>query len=105
MLELLKRGVFTGVGLGLLARDKIEEMAKTISEEAQLSEEQGRKLFESMLKQSEEAKESLQARIDQAIQEALAKMSVATREDVQGLDERLTRLEKLSRDTGCCSGA
>jgi len=105
MLELLKRGVFTGVGLGLLARDKIEEMAKTISEEAQLSEEQGRKLFESMLKQSEEAKESLQARIDQAIQDALAKMAVATREDVQGLDERLTRLEKLSRDTGCCSGA
>ena len=105
MLELLKRGVFTGVGLGLLARDKVEEMAKTISEEAQLSEEQGRKLFESMLKQSEEAKESLQARIDQAIQDALAKMPVATREDVQGLDERLTRLEKLSRDTGCCSGA
>jgi polyhydroxyalkanoate synthesis regulator phasin len=46
MMDLLKRGILTGIGIASLTKDKIEELAEKIIEESKLSEEEGRKLVE-----------------------------------------------------------
>ena len=59
MLDLVKRGILMGIGISSLTKDKIEELAEKIIEESKLSEEEGRKLVEDLLKQSKEARKNL----------------------------------------------
>jgi len=44
MIEQVKKGVLTGIGLGLMTNEKILEFARKSVEEAKLSTEEARKL-------------------------------------------------------------
>jgi len=95
MVALLRKTVLTGIGFAYMTKDKIEEVAKKISEESNLTEEEGRKLAKDLLKQSEEAKQNLETRIDKVVKSALGKLDIPSRQDLQKLESRVEELEKL----------
>ena len=100
MIELFKKGVFTGLGLGLMAKEKVEETAKSIAEECKLSEEQGRKLYEEMLKKSESSRTDLESQVEQFVDSAIAKMKeLPTSDDLEKKwEDRIANLEsKIER--------
>ncbi len=45
MLDLLKKGLLTGIGLGLTTKEKVEEYDKKEAKEAKRSQEEGEKLL------------------------------------------------------------
>ena len=96
MIELFKKGVFTGIGLGWMAKEKVEETAKSIAFECKLSEEQGRKLYEEMVKKSESTRTDLEQQVEQLVDGALAKMKAQpTSEELeQRFDAKLEKLEE-----------
>ncbi|HHJ11511.1 MAG TPA: hypothetical protein ENK25_11580 [Bacteroidetes bacterium] len=95
MLESLKKGILAGIGLGLTTKEKIEEYAKKAAEEAKLSKEEGEKFLKDLLKQSEEAKKSLDKKIRDGINAAMTKSGVVPREEYEKLEKRVEKLEKL----------
>jgi len=97
MIDLLKKGIFTGVGLGLMAKDKVEEIAKQAASEAKLSEEDGKKFMKSVLKQSEETAKELEDKIKEKVTDLVDKLNVPTGTKIAELEARITELEnKLS---------
>ena len=50
LFDTLKKTLYAGVGMAFLTRDKIEEMAKKLAEEAKLSEADGKKFIDELLK-------------------------------------------------------
>ena len=56
MVDLIKKAIYTGVGLAVLTKEKAEELVKELSQQAKLSEQEGKELFDSLLKQSEHAR-------------------------------------------------
>ena len=103
MVDLLRKMVLTGIGLVYMTKDKIEEVAKNLSEESNLTEEEGRKLAKDMLSQSEEAKRNLETRIDKVVKSALGKLDIPSRQDLQKLESRVEELEKLRGKGGSSS--
>lgn len=95
MVDLLRKTVLTGIGLAYMTKDKIEEMAKKISAESNLTEEESRRVAQDLLKQSEEAKRNLETRIDKVVKSALGKLDIPSRQDLQKLESRVEELEKL----------
>jgi polyhydroxyalkanoate synthesis regulator phasin len=93
MMDLLKRGILTGIGIASLTKDKIEELAEKIIEESKLSEEEGRKLVENLLKQSKEARKNLEEEVKKTVGDALEKLDVPSRKDLEDLKIRIERLE------------
>jgi len=93
MLDLAKRGVLTGIGLASLTKDKIEELAENIIEESKLSEEEGRKLVDDLLKQSEEARKNLEEEVKKTVGDALEKLDIPSRKDFEDLEARIEKLE------------
>ena len=93
MLDLVKRGILTGIGIASLTKDKIEELAEKIIEESKLSEEEGRKLVEDLLKQSEEARKNLEEEVKKTVGDALEKLDVPSRKDLEDLKIRIEKLE------------
>ncbi len=91
MLDMLKKGVYVGLGLASMTREKVEAVAKEISEKAKLSEEEGRKFSETLHKEAENARKNFDSTVESAIERAYAKVPCSKRFDA--LDKRLAAIE------------
>ncbi len=97
MLDLLRKSVLIGIGLAAMTKDKVEELAKKIAEENNLSEEEGRKLAQDLLKRSDEARENLKSQVEKLVKSTLEKLDIPSRADLQELEERIKKLEELQQ--------
>lgn len=102
MFELLKKSVFATVGLALLTREKIEDVAKKIAEDAKLSESEGKQFVDELLKKSEETRLAIEKLINEKIDTALNKMNIPTRSEVNAFDIRLRKLEASATQDKTC---
>ncbi len=98
LFDTLKKTLYAGVGMAFLTRDKIEEMAKKLAEEAKLSEADGKKFIDEMLKKSEDAKASFDRTVNAAVSAAMEKLDLARKSDLNALESRIKALE--SRTAG-----
>lgn len=95
MINILKKGVLTGIGLGVMTKEKVEEFAKKTAAEAKLSEEEGRKFVEELLNQAKGARTSLEERVSAEVKVAIDKMELATRQDLKKIEEQIQKLQEL----------
>ena len=93
MFDLLKKATLMGIGITSMTKDKIEELAKEITEEGKLSEEEGKKLVEGLLKQADEARKDLEGRVEKLVKSALEKLDIPSCGEVEKLEERVKKLE------------
>ncbi|MEA3239281.1 MAG: phasin family protein [Candidatus Bipolaricaulota bacterium] len=93
MFDLTRKAILTSVGLGLIAKDKIDEVVEKIREENKLTEEESRKLAKELLDQSEEARKNLEEEVKKTVGDALEKLDVPSRKDLEDLETRIEKLE------------
>jgi len=94
MFDLISKALLTGVGLGVMTKEKVEELAAELSRRADLTEKQGEALIADLLVESEKAARALDGKVATALRSALEKMEVATKHDVATLEERIARIEQ-----------
>lgn len=93
MIELLKKTILTGIGIVSLTRDRIEDLSQKISKEAKLSEEEGKKLAEDLLHESEKVKKNLETHIETVVKKIHEKLNIAAGKELQSLQARIEILE------------
>jgi len=82
------------LGLAVMTRDKIEELAKELTEKGKISEKEGKELIDDLLKKSEQARKDLETKVEDMVRSALEKIDVATKEDIARLEEKIRHLEQ-----------
>ena len=95
MFDLLKKTILTGIGIASMTKDKIEELGKKISKESKLTEEEGKKMVNDLLKQSEKARKDLEFQVQKLVKNALEKLDIPTRDELNRLEKRIKKLENL----------
>lgn len=98
MIDLIKKIVFTGVGLTYLTKDKIEALGKEIADQAKLSEKEGKELLDELMKKSEESKKEVASQVEKFVTDSLKKMNLATRDELLKLEKKVQRLSKALKD-------
>jgi polyhydroxyalkanoate synthesis regulator phasin len=99
MIDLLKKTIYTGIGLASLSREKVTDLAKTLSDNLKLSSEEGQKLAQELLDKSSQAQKDLSDKIQSAVDQALAKADVARQSEVNDLLKRIEALESQTDAT------
>jgi len=94
MKDLIKKGILTGVGLGLMTKEKVVDYAKKAAKEAKLTEEEGRKLVDELLDHSEKTRKELEKKINDQVKNTLDQVGVATKEDIKELKKMIDKLQK-----------
>ncbi len=94
MFDLIKKAMLTGVGLASISIDKIDEIAKELMEQGNLTEQEGRKLVQEMMGYAEKSKEQLEKQVAYYVEKAMDKMDVARKKDVEELRETLVQLQE-----------
>jgi polyhydroxyalkanoate synthesis regulator phasin len=101
MLDLIKKALYTGLGLAVLTKEKAEELVKDLTQQAKLSEQEGKELLDGLLKQSEEARDDLQTKLDEAISATVKRLNLATKDEVASLRAKVEELStKVAQNPG-----
>ena len=93
MLELIKKTMLTGIGLTVVTKEKVEDLARGLVEKGELTKKEGKEFIESILKKSEQAKNDLDEKIENIVNKVLGKVNVATKADIERLEKKIDENE------------
>ncbi|MFA4943612.1 MAG: hypothetical protein WC789_02795 [Lentisphaeria bacterium] len=91
MLDLLKKGIYIGLGLASMTKEKADALAKEVTEKAKLTEEEGRKFASALEEESKKAQDQLRTTVEALVEKAV-KVCPGCKL-VKGLERRLAALE------------
>jgi polyhydroxyalkanoate synthesis regulator phasin len=95
MLDVMKKMLLAGVGMTLLTKDKVEELAREVAKSADLSREKGQEFIDEAVARAKKGREELNGLVERAVNEAVGRANLPTRKDIAELQARLARLEQM----------
>ncbi len=94
MLNIIKKSMLTGVGLALIAKDEVEDLANEFVKKGKMSEKEGTKFLEDLRKRYDETQKQLEERVQQAVKDFMKKADVVTGDELKGLKKEIRELKK-----------
>ena len=94
MLQEIKKGLLTGFGAVLLTKDKIEDIARKISEEAHLDVEDSQKLKDELYAAGQRQWDEMDSVFTESVQKVMEKLDIAKQSKINDLDSKVANLEK-----------
>lgn len=89
----IRTGIYAGLGLALRTRDAVMDTGRRIAEESSMSEDEGRRFVDDLLKQSEDVRGRLSELVEERVSEVLNRFDLAKRSDIERLEQRISELE------------
>mgnify|MGYP001025856330 CR=1 FL=1 len=93
MKELIQKALYSSVGMVFLTKEKMEETVKKLVNDANLSEDEGKKFFNEMVSKSKEAKGSMENTIRDIVRSTLTHLDMPTRDEMKTMERRISELE------------
>ena len=94
MLEIVKKAMMTGIGMALLAKDEMEDLARDVVEKGKMTEQDGKKFISELQKRYEDVQGKLEERVETTVRDILKKMDVVTGEDLKAIKKEIRELKK-----------
>lgn len=98
MEDLIKKFVYTGVGLASLTAEKLQKSIDKLIDEDKISEKEGRKIVDEFFQKTESKKKSFETQISKIIKEVISKFDFSKAKEILDLNKRVKALEnKISK--------
>lgn len=94
MLNIIKKSMLTGIGLALIAKDEVEDLAKELVNKGKMSESEGTKFLEDLQKRYDETQKRLEEKVQKAVKDFMKKADVVTGDELKGLKKEIRDLKK-----------
>jgi polyhydroxyalkanoate synthesis regulator phasin len=94
MIELMKKSMLIGIGVLSLTKDKVEEVAGELIDKGNMSQKEGEKFVDDVLKRSEETRSVLEEQIKAVVKSTMAKMDIAGKSDIEALRSEISELKE-----------
>ncbi len=93
MKELLKNALYIGAGAAFLTKEKIEELKAELIDKGKISQNEGKQFVDDLLAKSETARDQLELKINQIVDDQIKKLNIATRDDLAELRRMIEELQ------------
>ena len=100
MLNIIKKSMLTGIGLALIAKDEVEDLAKELVNKGKMSENEGTKFLEDLQKRYDETQQKLEEKIQRAVKDFMKKADVVTGDELKALKKEIRDLKKAIGEGG-----
>ncbi|MBD3315545.1 MAG: hypothetical protein GF344_07135 [Chitinivibrionales bacterium] len=94
MVEAFKKVLYSAVGMAYLTKERAEELGKKWAKDVDMSEEEGKKFVDELMKNTDEARESLRRTVGEMVENTLKRLDVPTGREFHELQRRIDRLEE-----------
>ncbi|TDF94432.1 phasin family protein [Paenibacillus piri] len=93
MKDMIKKGLALGLGLAVASKEQAEKMVDELVKKGELSREESRQFVDELLQKGEKAQIELERMISQKTKELLDGLNLATKEDIQRLEQRIEQIQ------------
>ena len=100
MFNIVKKSMLTGIGLALIAKDEVEDLAKELVNKGKMSENEGTKFLEDLQKRYDETQKKLEEKVQRAVKDFMKKADVVTGDELKGLKKEIRDLKKAISERG-----
>jgi polyhydroxyalkanoate synthesis regulator phasin len=97
MFEELKKTIDKGLDVAFMNAEKLAQAAKDMAKENKLTKEEAKKLYDYLVKKSEDARKTIGDEVQTLVAATLKKMNVPTQEEMKKLDARISKLESKKK--------
>lgn len=94
MIDLLKKGFLAGLGTTAITKQKAEEALKEMVEQGKLKRDDADEFLKKVISSGETEMEELRAEFRKTLKNGLENMDLASRSDLEKLQQKLDDLEK-----------
>ncbi len=94
MLEFFEKAYLAGLGAFSVTKDKAKEIVDELVEKGKITAEEAPKFLKDVLSKAEEGKKELELRIQKGTEDALRKLNVASKSEIEALDKKLDLILK-----------
>jgi polyhydroxyalkanoate synthesis regulator phasin len=98
MFDFIKKSMSVGLGLAFLTKEKIETIAKELSERGELEKKDVKKFIDDLSEKSEEARKKVDGRIEKIVKAVLEKVNLVSRDDFLKLEKQVTQIKKALKE-------
>ena len=95
----LRKAVLFGMGVLSMTRDKIEEFVKELEKEGKITEKEGRKLVEDLLKDAKNKQKEIMNTLRKETKRIVDKSPLATKEDIKSLKKKPSPKKTVKKGT------
>jgi len=94
MLDLFKKGVYLGLGVLSVTKEKAEAMVDELVAKGEVSKGEAKKVVDSVVEEAEAQQEKISSIIEKQVGKVIGSMGLATKEDIKRLEEKIDKLSK-----------
>jgi polyhydroxyalkanoate synthesis regulator phasin len=94
MLEEIRKGLLSGLGVIFLTREKAEEAADKLVKEAKISKEEAKNFVDELFATGTKQWSEVETNISETIRKALKNIDIASQKELHGLKSKVGKLEK-----------
>lgn len=98
MIELIEKTLLVGVGVLSLSQKKADEFLDEIKQHLNVSEEEGKALFDKIRTTAEESRARFEAIAKEEVEKSFKRMGGVTRDEFDKLIKKVTKLEKQLKE-------
>lgn len=97
MLDELKKSIDKGLDYAFMTGEKLAQAAKDLAKENKLTKEDAKKLLDHLVKKSDETRKNIENELNEVVKNSMKKMNIPTRDEVKKLEERIKKLESMTK--------
>ena len=86
---MLKELIYTGMGAGLLLKDKVEDELKKLQDDGKIKTDDAKSFLESLKSKGEQEDQKVKDKLKSTIKEIVDELGLATKEDLEKLKQEL----------------
>ena len=94
MIDLLRKGMFLGLGLFEEGREKIETLVDDLIKTGELAKEKRAETIDKYVKKIKDQEKAISGKINSEIKKAIEKLGVPTKKDFERLSRQVEELKK-----------
>lgn len=98
LLEAARKVLMASIGAFALGKDEIEDFVDRLIERGEIAEKDGRKLVREVMDKRKKQAEKAEDEVSKRVENALDRMSVPSKADIETLSDKITQLSKKIDD-------
>jgi polyhydroxyalkanoate synthesis regulator phasin len=94
MFTIIKKSLLTGIGLALIAKDEVEELAREMAQKSNMSEKEGMKFIKDIQQRYDTTQKKLEEKVENVVKEFMKRADIVTGDELKALKKEIRDLKK-----------
>ena len=91
--DIINKTFSLGIGAAITSKEQVEKLVDELVKKGEVTQAESKSMVDDLMKKGDDARAEFEQQINVKVKERLAEMNLATKEDIERLENRIALLE------------